>query len=169
MLYDRYRGFALKTVFRYVYSYERAVDVTNDGFVKLLIHFSSFKCEEVENEEKVLMGWIRRVMINTSIDELRRNKMLSETGHIPSDIWEIPDNRQADQLILYKDLILTIKRLPPQYRTVFNMYVIDGFMHQEIADALAISVGTSKSCLSRARALLQKFIKEEEKVTVWSL
>jgi RNA polymerase sigma factor (sigma-70 family) len=169
MLYDRYRGFALKTVFRYIYSYERALDVTNDGFVKLLNHFSSFKCEETENIEKVLMGWIRRIMINTSIDELRKGQMLPETGLIPENIWDIPDNRQADQLILYKDLILILKRLPPQYRIVFNMYVIDGFTHREIADALSISVGTSKSSLSRAKALLQKIIKEEEKVTVWSL
>lgn len=169
MLYERYRGFALKTVFRYIYSYEQALDVTNDGFVKLLNHFSSFKCEEIENIEKVLMGWIRRVMINTSIDELRKGKMVPEIGLIPEDIWEIPDNRQADQLILYKELILIIKRLPPQYRIVFNMYVIDGFTHHEIADALSISVGTSKSSLSRARTLLQKIIIEEEKVTVWSL
>src|SRR5688572_54068 len=156
MLYERYRGFALKTVFRYIYSYERALDVTNDGFVKLLNHFSSFKCEEIENIEKVLMGWIRRVMINTSIDELRKGKMLPETGPIPENIWEIPDNEQADQLVLYKNLILIIKRLPRQYRIVFNMYVIDGFTHQEIADALSISAGTSKSSLSRARAFLQK-------------
>ena len=169
MLYDRYRGFALKTVFRYIYLYERAIDVTNDGFVKLLNHFSSFKCEEIENLEKVLMGWIKRVMINTSIDELRKGKMLPETGFIGENIWEIPDNEQADQFILYKDLILIIKRLPPQYRIVFNMYVIDGFTHQEIADALSISAGTSKSSLSRARAFLQKIIKKEENVTVWSL
>ena len=169
MLYDRYRGFALRTVFRYIYSYERALDVTNDGFVKLLNHFSSFKCEEIENLEKVLLGWIRRIMINTSIDELRKGKEPPETAVIPETIWEIPDNGQADQLILYKDLILIIKRLPPQYRIVFNMYVIDGFTHQHIADALSISVGTSKSSLSRARALLQKIIKKEENVTVWSL
>ena len=169
ILYDRYRGFALKTVFRYMYSYERALDVTNDGFVKLLNRFSSFKCEEAENIEKILMGWIRRVMINTSIDELRRMRLLPEIGRIPEHIWEIPDSRQADQLILYKDLILIIRRLPPHYRIVFNMYVIDGFTHYEIADALSISVGTSKSSLSRARTLLQKFIKEEEKVKVWSL
>jgi RNA polymerase sigma-70 factor (ECF subfamily) len=169
ILYDRYRGFALKTVFRYMYSYERALDVANDGFVKLLNHISSFKCEEAENVEKVLMGWIRRVMINTSIDELRRMRLLPEIGPIPDHIWEIPDNSQTDQLLLYKDLILIIKRLPPQYRIVFNMYVIDGYTHYEIADALSISVGTSKSSLSRARTLLQKFIKEEEKVKVWSL
>jgi len=168
ILYDRYRGFALKTVFRYIYTYDRALDVTNDGFLKIFNHFSSFKCEDIENTEKVLMGWIRRIMINASIDELRRMKMVPETGNIPDHIWEIPDTRQADQLIIYKELILTIKRLPPQYRIIFNMSVIDGYTHGEIAEALEIPVGTSKSNLARARTLLQKFIKEEEKVTVWS-
>jgi RNA polymerase sigma-70 factor (ECF subfamily) len=166
MLYDKYRGFALKTVFRYIYSYERAVDVTNDGFVKLFNHFDSFRCDDVGNAEKALMGWVRRVMINTSIDELRRMKMLSEIGSLPENIWDIPDNEQADQLVLYKELILIIKRLPPQYRIVFNMYVIDGYSHYEIADALQIPIGTSKSTLSRARSILQKFIKDEEKVSV---
>lgn len=69
-------------------------------------------------------------------------------------------------MMLYKDLIIATKRLPPQYRIVFNMYVIDGYSHQEIADALKISVGTSKSALSRARTLLQKFIKEQENIKV---
>jgi RNA polymerase sigma-70 factor (ECF subfamily) len=169
IFYDRYRGFALKTVFRYIYSYEGARDVMNDGFVKLFSHFASFKCDEIQDIEKILMGWIRRVMINTAIDELRKGKMLPETGVIPDYIWDIPDNRQADQMILYKDLILFLKRLPPQYRIVFNMNVIDGFNHNEIANTLGISVGTSKSSLSRARDLLRKFIKEEDKITAWSL
>jgi RNA polymerase sigma factor (sigma-70 family) len=166
LLYEKYRGFGLKTVFRYIYSYERAVDTVNDGFVKLFNHFGSFSCDDMANAEKALMGWIRRIMINTSIDELRRMKMLSEIGSFPEHIWEIPDNEQADQLILYKDLILIIKRLPPQYRVVFNMFVIDGYTHYEIADALQISVGTSKSTLSRARSMLQRLLTEEEKVSV---
>lgn len=141
----------------------------NDGFVKLLKHFSSFRCDEIQDAEKVLMGWIKRIMINAAIDELRKGKMLPEIGAIPDHIWDIPDNRQADQLLMYKDLILLIKRLPPQHRIVFNMYVIDGFTHYEIANMLEIPVGTSKSSLSRAKTLLQQFIKEEEKVTVWNL
>ena len=124
----------------------------------------------IDDLEKMLMGWIRRIMINTAIDELRKMKMTPEIGGIPEYVWEVPDNSQrADQLSLYKDLIIIIKRLPPQYRIVFNMYVIDGYSHYEIADALQFSVGTSKSTLSRARVLLQKFIKQEEGAKVWSL
>lgn len=75
IFYGRFRGFALKIVFRYIYVYEKAVDVTNDGFVKLFNHFSSFKSDDPDNPEKLLMGWIRRIMINVAIDELRKTRM----------------------------------------------------------------------------------------------
>jgi len=163
MLYERYYGYALKTAFRYVYRYEKAVDVVNDGFVKIFRNFGKFKCEEDENMERILMGWIRRIMINSSIDELRRNNMMPEIGGVPDYVWEKSDKvHNADQLLLYKELVLQIKKLPPAYRAVFNMFVIDGMSHHEIADALNISVGTSKSNLSKARVLLQKFIKDQE-------
>lgn len=163
IVYDRYRGFALKTVFRYIYTYEKATDISNDGFVKLFNHFSSFKCDDPVDAEKILMGWIKRIMINLCIDELRKNRMVPETGSIPDHVWDMQDKSQdADQMILYKELIITIKGLPPQYRIVFNMYAIDGYSHNEIADALNMPIGTSKSILSRARTLLQKIIKEQE-------
>lgn len=170
VMYERYRGFSLKTVFRYIYTYEKATDVMNDGFVKLFNNFSTFKWQDLGDIEKMLMGWIRRIMINTAIDELRKMKMMPEIGGIPEYVWDIPDNsQQADQLLLYKDLVVCIKRLPPQYRIVFNMYVIDGCSHYEIADIMQFSVSNSKSTLSRARALLQKFIKEEEGAQICSL
>ena len=170
IFYDRFRGFALKIVFRYIYVYEKAVDVTNDGFVKLFNHFPSFKSDDPDNPEKLLMGWIRRIMINVAIDELRKTRMQQETGGIPDYVWDLSDkSHDADQMMFYKDLIIATKRLPPQYRIVFNMYVIDGYSHQEIADALKMSVGTSKSALSRARTLLQKFIKEQENIKVCNL
>jgi len=157
--YEKYFGYALKIVFRYIYRYERAVDVTNDGFVKV---FKSFKVFELKNDgelQRTLMGWMRRIMVNTAIDALRRSNMMPEIGALPDNIWEEPDtNEAADQKIWYKELITEIKKLPPSYRAVFNMYVIDGYSHQEIADQLGISVGTSKSSLSKARMHLQKYI-----------
>jgi len=157
--YEKYFGFALKIVFRYIYRYERAIDVTNDGFVKVFRSFEVFESRDDTELQKVLMGWMRRIMVNTAIDELRKNNMIPEIGALPDYIWEEPDrNGAADQVILYKELIAEIKKLPPSYRVVFNMYVIDGFSHQEIADKLGISVGTSKSSLSKARMHLQKYI-----------
>jgi RNA polymerase sigma-70 factor (ECF subfamily) len=160
IVYERYRAYAAKIVFRYIYHYEKAMDIVTDGFVKVFSHFHLFNPSDGDNQEKILMGWLKRIMINCAIDALRRNKMVPEAGDIPDNIWQIPDDStQADQLLLYKDVILMIKELPPNYRAVFNLYVIDGYSHNEIAEMLNMSAGTSKSSLSRARAILQEKIK----------
>jgi RNA polymerase sigma factor (sigma-70 family) len=167
MVYERYRGFALKTVFRYIYRYEKAVDVVNDGFVKFFSHIHQFRMNNEQDAERMLMGWLKKIMINVAIDELRKTNMIPEIGGIADDVWEIPDYHQdADQLLLYKDLMLLIKELPPACRTAFNLYIIDGYSHSEIADMLKISIGTSKSYLARARVLLQTSIRKMEEVKV---
>jgi RNA polymerase sigma-70 factor (ECF subfamily) len=163
LLYEKYYGFALKAVFRYIYRYDIAVDVVNDGFIKFFTKIEQFKTGNEVDAEKMLMAYLKRIMINTAIDELRKGKMAPEIGGIPDSVWDIPDNSEnAEQMILYKELIVLIKELAPQYRAVFNLYVIDGYNHLEIADLLKIPVGTSKSCLSRARTLLQNNIKKTE-------
>jgi len=159
IFYEKYFGYALKIVFRYIYRYEKAIDVTNDGFIKVFKNFEVFGLTNDGELQRTLIGWMRRIMVNTAIDELRKHNMMPEIGGLPAYIWEEPDgNGAADQIILYKELITEIKKLPPSYRVVFNMYVIDGYSHQEIADMLDISVGTSKSNLSKARMHLQKYI-----------
>ena len=161
-MYEQFYGYSLKVVFRYIYKYENAVDVVNDGYVKLFRNLTNFKCDKEEDVTKIFMGWLRRIMVNTAIDELRRQNMMPDIGAIPEDIWEEPDKSGgADQAVLYKELISQVKKLPPSYRIVFNMYVIDGFTHQEIADQLGISAGTSKSSLSKARMHLQKYINQD--------
>jgi RNA polymerase sigma-70 factor (ECF subfamily) len=170
LLYERYYGYALKISFRYIYRYDTATNVVNDAFVKLFRHFDKFRNDDDALLERMLMGWIRRIVINTAIDELRKNNMTPEIGGIPEQVWEEADNsRQADQLLLYKELITYVKHLPPTYRIVFNMFVIDGCSHFEIADTLGISVGTSKSNLSRARVFLQKLIKSKEEIKTWNI
>jgi RNA polymerase sigma-70 factor (ECF subfamily) len=163
MVYDRYYGFALKIVFRYIYRYEKAVDVMNDGFVKLFTHFERFRLAEDEDNERLLMGYLKKIMINTAIDELRKENMLPEIGGIPEHVWDHSGKKdEADQQLLYKDIITMIKELPPQYRIVFNMYVIDGYNHIEIASLLKLPVGTSKSNLSKARMMLRDNFKKME-------
>lgn len=161
-LYEKYYGYALKIVFRYIYRYEKAVDVTTDGFVKVFRKINQFHCENPENTEKMLMGWIRTIMINTAIDRLRKDNFLPEIGHINESMW-IEDKRdRSDQTLLYKELIQEVRKLPTMYRIVFNMHVIDGFTHQEIAAHLKIATGTSKSNLSKARSLLQKVVRNND-------
>ena len=161
-LYERYYGYCLKIVFRYIFRYDKATDVVNDGFVKVFGKLHSFHYKETVNPEMMLMGWMRTIMINTAIDRLRKDTFLPEIGILNDGIWIEDRSQSAYQSLLYKELILEIKKLPPGYRAVFNMYVIDGFTHRQIADALKISVGTSKSNLSKARILLQGFLKKGE-------
>ena len=173
MMFEYFRGYALRVVFRYIYRYEKAIDITHDGFLKLFSRIEKFETSENETDEAItrqLAGYLRRIMINTAIDELRKGNMLPEIGGIPDHVWDFTEkDHNADQLLLYKDLIVMIKELPPQYRTVFNMYVIDGYNHIEIASMLNIPVGTSKSNLHKARTLLREHIKKLEQIKVCSI
>lgn len=158
--YNHYYGYALKTVFRYIFQYEKATDVVNDSFVKIFNSLGKFiLSRDNADTEKILMGWMKRILINTAIDELRRSQSAPVICELPEYVWEEPDkSNAADQKVLYKELICEIKRLPPSYRTVFNLFVIDGFSHLEIARMLGISEGTSKSALAKAKAQLKKFL-----------
>lgn len=161
-LYKHYYGYALKIAFRYIFRYDKAVDVTNDGFIKVFKNLNRFECNRAEDIEMMLMGWMRRIIVNTAIDELRRNHMTPEIGYTPEHVWE-PANpaQQSDQNVLYKELIEQVRKLPPSYRAVFNMHVIDGYAHHEIAAHLGITVGTCKSNLSKAREFLKKTIHKD--------
>ena len=162
--YERYYGYCLKVVFRYIFRYDKAVDVVNDGFVKVFGKMSTFRCEDTARIEPMMMGWMKTIMINTAIDRLRKDNFLPEIGITNEGIWIEDASQVSDQTLLYKDLIKEVKKLPPTYRVVFNMYVIDGFTHQEIANQLKIAVGTSKSNLSKARGLLQSILKKADEI-----
>ncbi|MFN2457367.1 MAG: RNA polymerase sigma factor [Chitinophagaceae bacterium] len=162
MLYEKYYAYAFKVAFRYIYRYEKVADIVNDGFVKVFQSFHSFIFKSDGEIEYSLLAWIKKIMVNTAIDELRKSNMMPEIGSIPEDAWDVMNNSEnADKLLLYKELILLVKRLPPVYRIVFNMYVIDGFSHREIAEHLGVSVGTTKSNLFKARAYLQNLINKD--------
>lgn len=166
LLYEKYYGFAMKIVFRYIYNYEEAREITNDGFVKFFVNIDKFYTESEDNSEKKLGGWIKKIMVNTAIDLLRKKMMLPEIGGITESAWDIKTKSpSSEELLIYKDLVLLIKKLPPEYRIVFNMQVIDGYKHIEIAEILGIPVGTSKSHLMKAKALMQKFISQKESLS----
>lgn len=166
-LYECYLGYSLKIAFRYIYRYEKAIDVVHDGFVKLFLRFPDFQIGPDADNEKLLFAWLKRIMINTAIDELRKGQMLPEIGGIPEYVWGFTDkNNDADQVMMYNDLVALIKDLPPSYRIAFNLYVIDGYSHSEISAMLNIPVGTSKSNLARARTSLQKSVRKSEEIKI---
>jgi RNA polymerase sigma-70 factor (ECF subfamily) len=161
-LYEQFYGYSLKIVFRYIYRYDKAVDVVNDGFVKIFTKLDKFHYDPAHNPEMIFMGWLKTIMIHTAIDRLRKDNFLPEIGMTNEPNWVEDRLQSPDQSVLYKDIINEVKKLPPGYRIVFNLFVIDGFSHQEIANKLKISVGTSKSNLSKAKSLLRGYIKTTE-------
>jgi RNA polymerase sigma factor (sigma-70 family) len=112
----------------------------------------------------MLLGWIRRIVINASIDFMGRENLISSNGTMHNENWDHKGtNNDGENQLVYKELIALIRKLSPAYKVVFNLYVIDGYTHQEIANMLGISVGTSKSNLSKARAFLQKYLVKDDK------
>jgi RNA polymerase sigma factor (sigma-70 family) len=163
MLYERFYGYALKIAFRYLYDYDAAKDVVNDGFVKLFRQIDKFSNKGKVFPEQLLVAWIKQIIVNTSVHELFRNKENPEMNDIPEYVWEeADDNQKADQAFLFKELISHLKNLPPIYRIVFNMFVIDGFTHFYISTRLGISEADSRSNLSCARDILKKIMSKKE-------
>lgn len=149
-LFDKYVKKMTGICCRYVDSYEEAQDIVQDGFIKVFNKIGTF------SGKGSIEGWIRRIMINTALDYLRRIK----ASRYDVDITEIEYKVEGKQEIIEKmqadDLLSIIRTLPKGYRTVFNLYAIEGYSHKEIAKKLDISQNTSKSQYSRARSLLQK-------------
>jgi len=166
MLYEKYLPYALRISYRYVHSFENAGHAANDAFVKIFKNFKKFEIRDYEHVETMLLGWIKRIVINASIDYMSRENLVSINKIQPynNSNWEYKgaSNGGENQLV-YKELIALIRKLSPAYKVVFNLYVIDGYTHQEIAKMLGISVGTSKSNLSKARAFLQKYLVKDDK------
>ncbi|MDX2301235.1 MAG: RNA polymerase sigma factor [Microscillaceae bacterium] len=136
---------------RYSQSEEDAQEIVNDGFMKI------FSKLHLYNPELSFKGWVRRIMINTAIDHYRKNQK-----HQHIDLEQIdPGTVQSEILekISGEEIIRLVQLLPPAYRMVFNLYIIEGFNHQEIANKLHISVGTSKSNLARAREKMKSLIR----------
>src|SRR5579859_5895823 len=158
-LYRMYSGKMYALCCRYVKDRMEAEDVLVTSFTKIFERIGQFK------NEGSFEGWIRRVVVNESLTYLRKNKNMYLEIDIEAAEYE-PDYHKLENQLEADDLMKMIETLPVGYRTVFNMYAIDGFTHQEIADHLGINENTSKSQLSRARALLQKQIIEVEKDTI---
>lgn len=152
-LYEQYYRLMFGLCLRYTDNRDDAEDILQEGFIKVFKHINSFR------GQGSFEGWIRRIMVHTAIEHYRRN-----SRYFMVDIEEAREVAfEADALMaLSRDEIVGhIQALPVGYRTVFNLYVVEGYPHQEIADMLGISVGTSKSQLSRAKKLLQEKLEQQ--------
>lgn len=154
-LYQYFYGYAMSICVRYSKSNEEAREVLNDGFMKVFTKIEKY------DSEKSFKGWLRRVMINTALDNYRHN--FKHYHH--RDIEEAEQVFIAETIthqLSHADLMQLIQQLSPGYRTVFNLYAIDGYTHEEISELLGISVGTSKSNLFKARIHLQAMLKKSQ-------
>lgn len=150
-LYDLYSPKLYAVCLKYTKCQMDAEDVLQDGFVKLFSNLHKFK------GEGSFEGWIRRIFVNTAIEHLRRKKPVSVGCEFVDN--SLPDRQPSALDMLYKkDLIKSTKTLSNGYQTVFNLYAVEGFTHQEIAKKLGITESTSKSQFSRAKALLRTMV-----------
>ena len=139
-----------------MHSFDNAANAANDAFVKIFKAIHSFEIRSAENLEAMLSGWIKRIVVNASIDYMSRESLIPQMTELPETVWKKQDAAaNGENKIAYKEMIILIRKLSPAYRAVFNLFVIDGYTHAEIAQMLNISVGTSKSNLSKAKAFLQ--------------
>ncbi len=151
-LYRRFASAMYGLCLQYASNEEDAQDIMQEGFIKVFA-----KLDQVKNPA-ALPGWIRRVMINTALEKYRSQVILQRVDEVREEHHEEAGNEALDKLSC-DELVGLIQTLTPRYRVVFNLYAIEGFTHQEISEELGISIGTSKSNLSRARGVLQEKIK----------
>lgn len=156
-LFDKFAPKMLAICFRYLRNMEEAEDVVQDGFVKIFKKIQDFKMDGS------LEGWIRRVMVNTALDSLRKNKKLSTDLPLDDVAFRLSYDDYAFQGLEVEELMKLINELPDGYRVVFNLFAIEGYSHKEIADTLGISENTSKSQYSRARGFLRNQLERIER------
>ncbi|MCP1385692.1 RNA polymerase sigma factor [Runella salmonicolor] len=158
LLYKQFYGYAMGVCMRYVPNREEALEVVNDGFLKI------FQKVQMYDAEKPFKIWLRRIMINTALDHYRQNVKFQHNTDlsVAENTVAVADSDNIYSTLAHEDLIELIQQLTPSYRTVFNLYVIDGYSHEEIAQRLGISEGTSKSNLARARENLRVMLSKKK-------
>lgn len=154
-LYDKYAKTMFGICMRYSKNRHYAEDLLQEGFLKVFKYLKNFR------GDGSFEGWLRRIFVNTAIEYYRKNSPMYSMQDIPEKYHQ-QDTNPAISDMSADELMELVNQLSDGYRLVFNLYVIEGLNHREIGEKLKISEGTSKSQLARARALLQKMIKERE-------
>ena len=152
-LYNRFAPKMYAVCLRYSNNADDAQDLLQEGFIKIFKNLDRFRAEGS------FEGWIRRVFVNTSIEHYRRKVNLTSTSEREDALIEDGSWNALDKLA-EKDIIKLVQELSPGYRTVFNLYAIEGYSHKEVGGLLGISEGTSKSQLARAKGILQKKVEQ---------
>lgn len=150
-LYQSFYSYAMSICMRYANNREDAVEVMNDGFVRVFTYLNKF------DMAKPFHPWLRRILINCAIDRFKKENKNRGWVELEEALNSSVLETQLDS-ITYEEMLELIRKLSPAYRTVFNLHAIEGFKHEEIAEKLGISVGTSKSNYAKARKKLQEYL-----------
>jgi RNA polymerase sigma factor (sigma-70 family) len=157
LLFDKYSRKMMGICLRYAAGREEAEDMLQEGWIKIFKNLGSFRFEGSAE------GWIKRVIVNTCLDYIRKTKRMFNQVEIEvaGEMLHPEIGIHSPDTLTEKDLLKMIHQLSPGYRTVFNLFAIEGYSHKEIGEMLSISESTSKSQYSRARVQLQKMFQEE--------
>lgn len=155
LLYESYYGKMMAICQRYANDKQEASLILNNGFLKIFTHLEQFKKSKTPN----FNGWAHRIMVNSAID-FYRSTIKNNTKEISENLVVVSHEDSLSQLAV-EEIIVLIQQLSPAYRTVFNLYVMEGYNHAEIAEMLSIAEGTSKSNLSKAKLQLQALLKQQ--------
>lgn len=147
-------AYGMSITLRYANSRNEGAAILNDSFMKVFENIDQF------DTERDFKPWFRRIVINTAINEYHKNKKRMEKVEPISERHDLLTDNKIVNGISYAEIIELIQKLSPVYRTVFNLYVIEGYKHREIAEMLEISVGTSKSNLSKAKSNLRDLLEK---------
>lgn len=162
LLYKKLYGFAMKICLRYSENRLAASEVLNEGF------FKAFTNMEKYDKSWSFKAWLGKIMYNASIDYYRTNLRWSQFVGLEKSNAKVNDS-SVEHKLDYDDLLAIIQHLPPAYRIVFNLYAIDGYSHEEIAEMTGISASTSRSNLYKARVKLQQMLAVTQSVIVLML
>src|ERR1700761_546682 len=156
MLYKAFYGFSMGICLRYANNRDEAAEVMNQGFYKVFTRIETY------DTTRPFKAWLGKIMMNVSIDYYRANLKMAYNEDLDK-AEGMTDGELPDRKLNYDDLLAMIQKLPNAYRTVFNLFAVDGYSHEEIGEMLGISSGTSKSNLHKARQKLKQMILEADR------
>ena len=154
MLFEKFAPKMLGVCMRYAKNTEQAEDVLQDGFIKVFTKLSHY------SGNGSLEGWIRRIIVNTALDDIRKNVKFQDRVSVDDIDYKLDTDSHILEGLMAEDLMKLINEMPSGYKVVFNMFAIEGYSHKEISMQLNISENTSKSQYSRARAYLKVKLEE---------
>ncbi len=151
-LYEHFYGYAMNICLRYGKNREEALEILNDGFLKALTNLDKY------DPNYPFKGWLRRILVNTAIDYHRKNHKLPVILELNTSTDLLEDDAPLPKISPDEDMLPILQELSPEYRLVFNLFVMEDYKHHEIAELLGISVSTSRSNLARAKEKLRAIL-----------